>query len=191
MKRNFSLLTNVSLAIMLVTIVESTIASEIAYRERDSGTFVLNTIDANQDGFRSATSIYTGVTTLGRVSGQGVSEFSPVERSSCPEGTSEFKLVKGSTNGVRRFATGDLLFTRQTEARFCIDFLTGDFSAISYADYVGGTGRFSDARGSNTLNIIGKTLINQGFSAFTAEITGTLILPDKEIWDDEEAWEDD
>lgn len=191
MKRYFSLYTSVSLAVMLVAVVESTVAREIAYRERDSGTFIINTLDVNQDGFMSATAKYKGFTTLGRVTGQGVSEFSPVERTSCPEGSSEFELVKGSTNGVRRFAKGDLLFTQQTEAKFCIDFLTGDFSAISHADYVGGTGRFSNSSGSNTLMITGKTLVNQGFSSFNAEIRGTLILPDagaRGLWHADDDW---
>lgn len=185
MKRNISSLTSLYITILLVFIAESSLAREITYREKDSGTFLINTLDVNQDGFLSATANYKGFTTLGRVTGQGVSEFFPVERTSCPEGTSQFNLVEGSTNGVRRFVNGDLLFTQQTEARFCINFLTGAFNAISHANYIGGTGRFSEASGSNKLNILGNTLLDQGFSAFTAEITGTLILPDEEDWDDE------
>jgi hypothetical protein len=157
-------------------------AKEILFKEQVSGRIVSNPIDINSDGLPASTGIYEGKSTRGLVTVHAFNETMPVVSSShCPPGTMELLL---DVRNIRRFANGDMLFTKSTEYSFvCADLTTGKFSFESKLNIIGGTGRYDGATGTIfstgsgiALVLDPNTLMN--FSAITMKSKGKLMLTD-------------
>jgi hypothetical protein len=100
-----------------------------------------------------------------------------------PNAGSEFKLVTPDARvAVFRYAsTGDLLFTKATDATLCAD-SSGSYSASTTNEITGGTGKFAGASGTVTTTENGAFLTSdaskkRSFGWFHSDIVTCLILP--------------
>jgi hypothetical protein len=116
--------------------------------------------------------IFSGVSNLGKITGQGVSQSAfttdPPTPCTLPDGSSGVALELVDHVAVTRFErTGDLLFERGKpgDLKACLNFATGIFHEEGTVEITGGTGRFSGARGSYDANQDGQVLVPPGSPA--------------------------
>jgi len=94
-------------SLLLLGTVEPASAKTIKYQERSFGTFHNTAIDTNGDTIPATLSLLTGHTTAGRMTGETLGEFRPLDPTldtpsgECAAGTLEFTFVNGV--GVNRF----------------------------------------------------------------------------------------
>ena len=172
----------VGIFVLFACAVTAVHAKEIMFKEQVSGRIVSNPIDINSDGLPASTGLYEGKSTKGPVTVHAFNETSVVvSPSHCPSDTMELYL---DARNIRRFANGDMLFTKSTDYSFvCADLVTGKFSFESKLDIIGGTGKYKNATGTvlsvgsgTALVLDPNTLMN--FSAITMKSKGNLVLSD-------------
>jgi len=135
--------------------------------------------------------IFSGVSNLGKLTGQGVSQSAfttdPPTPCTLPDGiTQGVALELGDHVAVTRFErTGDLLFERGEpgDLKACLNFATGIFHEEGRVKITGGTGRFSGASGFYDAMQDGQVLVPPGsaaglqFGYATATYRYTLTIP--------------
>jgi hypothetical protein len=133
--------------------------------------------------------IYAGVSNLGKITGQGVSQSAfttnPPTPCTLPDGSSGVQLELVDHVAVTRFErTGDLLFERGKpgDLTACLNISTGSFHEEGTVEITGGTGHFSSASGSYDAIQDGQVLVPPGspalqFGYATATYKYTLTVP--------------
>jgi hypothetical protein len=130
--------------------------------------------------------IFSGVSNLGKLTGQGVSQSAPTgESCTLPDGSSGIELKLVDHVAVTRFErTGDLLFERGKpgDLTACLNISTGSFHEEGTVEITGGTGHFSSASGSYDAIQDGQVLVPPGspalqFGYATATYKYTLTVP--------------
>jgi hypothetical protein len=116
--------------------------------------------------------IYAGVSNLGKITGQGVSQSAfttdPPTPCTLPDGSSGVALELVDHVAVTRFErTGDLLYERGKpgDLKACLNFQTGIFYESGRVEITGGTGGFSGARGFYEADQNGQILVPPGAQA--------------------------
>jgi len=132
---------------------------------------------------------FSGVSNLGRLTGQGVSQSAfttdPPTPCELPDGSSGVALELEDHVAVTRFErTGDLLYERGKpgDLKACLNFETGIFHESGRVEITGGTGRFSGASGFYIADQNGQILVPPGsaqlqFGYATATYRYTLTVP--------------
>jgi hypothetical protein len=133
--------------------------------------------------------IYAGVSNLGKITGQGVSQSAfttnPPTPCTLPDGSSGVQLELVDHVAVTRFErTGDLLHERGKpgDLKACLNFETGIFHESGTVEITGGTGGFSGAHGSYEADQNGQILVPPGAQALqfgyaTATYTYKITVP--------------
>jgi len=134
-------------------------AEAAGFNERVSGNFIDTAIDTNGDGaqanyFSGATAGRNGATYEGLVE----VDFSD-PAAACDDGIMPGDIVAYSI--VRRYSTGDLLYSQLVDGYVCFNTATGMADFVVHAELRGGTGRFVNATGT-----------------YTASFTIQLLIPD-------------
>lgn len=163
-------------AIALVGFVALEPAAAGGFNENVSGNFIDTSIDTNGDGM--AANYFSGVAKgSGSPSYEGLVEvmFDEVPDGDCDETEVEGSLVNYSI--VRRYANGDLLFSRSDDGTLCFDLASGLASLTINAEVTGGTGRHAGATGTYTADYTVKLLVPDpmggiGHGAFYGSVSG-------------------
>jgi hypothetical protein len=133
--------------------------------------------------------IYSGVSNLGKITGQGVSQSAfttdPPTPCTLPDGSSGVELELEDHVAVTRFErTGDLLHERgnRGDLKACLNFETGIFHESGRVEITGGTGGFRGAHGFYDASQDGQILVPPGAEALqfgyaTATYRYTLTVP--------------
>lgn len=156
-------------------------------KESFSGSVLISgtSIDTDEDGVKASLGLFKGKSTLGTVTIEPITEFSPVPKVSttiCNSGLLQFDLVMGRVV-TRIESSGDLVFSRFTSGTSCVDPATGTVSVSLEGSIMGGTGRFDGATGSVEVNGTVTTLVSDpapalhGFGAVTGEATKIIDNP--------------
>lgn len=174
--------------ILLLGAVEPATAKIIKYRERSFGTFHNTAIDTNGDTIPATLSLLTGQTNVGRMTGETLGEFRPLDPNTdtpsgeCTAGTLEFTFVNGV--GVNRFRDGSILVLAPTFSVLCLDPLTGSGIFINRGEFQsrGSTKRFAGVSGSWETHgtVLGLVFTPTGVGVtgtINCELKGNLILP--------------
>jgi hypothetical protein len=182
MGRNLSL----GLVLFLIALVSSSCnndgKAQEDFTESFSGSFQSGSIvtDTNDDGVPANSAVFEGNSTLGPVSIQSLNEFTAGDSplGDCPEGNTEFTLVRG--NFVKRFdQSGDLLFGTWDQGISCFDPNTNISEATQTGFFSGGTGQFVGASGSIQIHVVATFLatnIQQGYTFGGATGTGDGVI---------------
>jgi hypothetical protein len=129
---------------------------------------------------------FSGVSNLGKLTGQGVSQSAPTGKScTLPDGSEGIELKLEDHVAVTRFErNGDLLFERGKpgDLTACLNLSTGIFHEEGTIEITGGTGRFSGASGSYNAMQDGQVQVSSGspalqFGYATATYKYTLTVP--------------
>jgi hypothetical protein len=174
--------------LLLLGSVDSATAKTTKYRERSFGTFHNTAIDTNGDTIPATLSLLTGQTNVGRMTGETLGEFRPLDPNTdtpsgeCATGALEFTFVNGV--GVNRFRDGSILVLAPTFSVLCLDPLTGSGIFINRGEFQsrGSTKRFAGVSGSWETHgtVIGLVFTPTGVGVtgtINFELNGDLILP--------------
>jgi hypothetical protein len=155
----------------------------LPFKATFSGILISTQFDTNGDGAPANYSTQEGQSNLGPFSLQVLDESVRAESTICPNGHEGYFLTLITGSSVFRFRrTGDLLFVRPTAQITCFDPSTGEiFFHGATGDITGGTGQFTNARGTLEGEGGGRIFIAdpQGhvFGEQHGTITGEIILP--------------
>ena len=144
-----------------------------------TGSFTNAPVDSNNDTIKANQVIAGTKGTLGHALYTGIQEgFLDFQVPPCAQGP-QIKIISYSL--VRRFANGDLLFSRLPLNSFgsgCLDQTFGSTITLD-AIVTGGTGRFEGATGGYQITAVTVPLLFAGgelvHGAFEAEVRGTII----------------
>jgi hypothetical protein len=167
----FAVLVGVALATLHARSAEARNLSEAV-----SGNFVDTALDTNGDGIAAAH--FAGEAKgSGAPSYEGVQEIQFAPTGLCDAG--EVEGIVAAYSIVRRYANGDLLFSRLVDGSFCLDPATGRAQVTVNAEISGGTGRFEGATGSYVIEYEAIALLPDptggiGHGAFAGTATGDV-----------------
>jgi hypothetical protein len=141
-------------SLLLLGAIEPAIAKTIKYKERSFDAFHNTAIDTNGDTIPATLSLLTGQTNIGRMTGETLGEFRPLDPSidtpsgECEAGTLEFSFVNGV--GINRFQDGSILVLAPNFSVLCLDPPTGTGIFINRGEFQsrGSTKRFAGVSGS-------------------------------------------
>ncbi len=126
------------------------------FGEQVSGNFTDTAIDTNGDGMQA--NAWSGqARDNGSPSYEGLVEVAFEPTGECDPGQGEGTVVEYSI--VRRYGSGDLLFSRLVDGSFCFDPTTGLASLTINAQFVGGTGQHAGATGTYTADYTVRGLV--------------------------------
>ena len=174
--------------LLLLVAIDSATARTIKYQERSFGSFHNTAIDTNGDSIPATLSLLTGKTNVGRMTGETLGEFRPLDPNTeipsgeCTGGTLEFTLVNGV--GINRYWDGSILVLAPNFSVLCIDPQTGTGIFINRGTFQsrGSTNRFAGASGSwETFGTVTGLVFSPIGEAVTGtinfELNGDLVLP--------------
>jgi len=137
-----------------------------------AGSGIDTQLDSNGDGLYVSLSQATGKGTYGKFSIAITAEFGlPGAYGNCMPDTLDFPLV--SSEAVYTFADQSQLFAIQSGGYLCLAESTGNYYGQVEGNYVGGTGRFSNATGTLTSKFYGQNL-GVGFRSINGTVEGTV-----------------
>jgi hypothetical protein len=192
-------LVGLCIGLMMIIIGSIAVAQDSAggktkvIRNKESGTFVAANFDFDHADLSTPANYINGEGTsnAGKFTERAVDEFAP-DGHPCtvPGGTAgvgqEFTHV-GAVSVQRFTATGDLLFFKSTSGTSCTDFSTFPtppfpFIATETGVVTGGTGKYSGATGTFTIEIKGAFLSldktgARGFGWFKSTAETTVTVP--------------
>ena len=176
----------IGVMVVLSLFVVSAHAEEetITFESDNTTTFASAPFNFNGEGVANY-AFFTGVSTQGPLSGQGVSQSAPTGNScTLPDGSSGIELKLVDHVAVTRFEPGDLLFERGQpgDLTACLDLTSGRFHEEGRVHITGGTGRFRGASGYYDATQDGQVLVPPGAQALqfgyaTATYRYTLTVP--------------
>lgn len=136
-----------SLALALVGIIALDTADAGGFNEQVSGNFIDTAIDTNDDGMNA--NAWSGAANgNGSPSYEGLVEVALDFGTPCEGGGTAGSVVEYSI--VRRYANGDLMFSRLVNGDLCFNPGTGLASLTINAEVTGGTGQYAGATGTYT-----------------------------------------
>ena len=186
-----------ALSVVITFVSTGAEAKELRVKRSFSGSFVGTPVDTNKDGQVASLSIVSAKGTLGPSTIQGVNEWVFTGPATCPNnnegfGFTQLRLLPGYEQApahfVERFeSSGDLIYSEQTAGTFaCFDPATGIFFAHGISTITGGTGRFTNARGTVECSATAvipfeatagaEAGIGIGFGGQSGTCTGTIII---------------
>jgi len=166
-------------------------SATLQFQSTNTTTFGSAPFNFDGDGVANY-AFFSGTSDLGKITGQGISQSAPTGGScNLPDGSSGIELKLVDHVAVTRFeSTGDLLYERGKPGDLvaCLNFQTGVFHEGGSVQIIGGTGRFSGAKGSYTASQDGQILVPPGSKQlqfgfatatykYTLTVTGTQPPP--------------